>query len=737
MKLRAFYAQYTADGTVPLGPYVAATIWYRDRLVSGAVKIDEVAAKEKLNARYLGALWGVFTVRGQSLVLDSIQKRWQASGEKESDALAKDLESMRAKLWNVVPIGSYRDGNLSRQAANNSIVAETQTVRLAYKPAAGVGDVTLYLSAADVIGKGDGHVIWGKPRFEAEKKSPLLLSDYAKFGSAYEVDYAALFADTAKYLAAVEKLANDGTLTAADIAAKDGLELPLLKRWVDLLALPTRDKARKDDQPPMRMVPTVALETMGEKITKNNQRAAINGWRSKGGDLPVLLSNSSDAEEHIPGRAPAHKVVVHPLPKEFVAVTWTSPVDATVRVGGNVFHAHPNCGNGVAWWLEFRHDERAGVIQEGTVELGGQVLVPVTVLKVAKGDSLVFAIDAKNGDHTCDLTEIGLTITETDKPGRVWDLSADVADNILLGNPHSDKLGNADVWRFVKGPSRPLGKNASSVVIVPTDSELGRWRDAAIDPRRSGEVAALAQAAQSLLSGARPAKEKAGERLLFDRIVTVEGPLLQGLDASHWPRKDKNAAAFALEAKRFGGDIGGKAIDSQSIAATAGSTIEIHLPAGLLAERQFVVDGRLADDSGDHAVRFEVLLTPTNAGAWDGKSPLVASAGGEARKAILKGLDDFRSQFPLFICFPAVIPVDEVVCLKMYHREDEPLKRLFLNDDQRKQIDRLWEEHRFISQQPIAENKYLPLFIGFVTQDQTKEMLAYYEGQREPFRKRG
>jgi len=90
----------------------------------------------------------------------------------------------------------------------------------------------------------------------------------------------------------------------------------------------------------------------------------------------------------------------------------------------------------------------------------------------------------------------------------------------------------------------------------------------------------------------------------------------------------------------------------------------------------------------------------------------------------------------MFICFTQVIPTDEVVSLKMFHREDEPLERLFLNDEQKRRIDRLWDEHRFISQQPVAEHKYLPQFIGFVTQDQPKELLAYFEGQREAFRKR-
>jgi len=44
--------------------------------------------------------------------------------------------------------------------------------------------------------------------------------------------------------------------------------------------------------------------------------------------------------------------------------------------------------------------------------------------------------------------------------------------------------------------------------------------------------------------------------------------------------------------------------------------------------------------------------------------------------------------------------------------------------------------HRFITQWPITENKILPQFIGFVTQDQPKELVVFYENMRESFRKR-
>ena len=44
-----------------------------------------------------------------------------------------------------------------------------------------------------------------------------------------------------------------------------------------------------------------------------------------------------------------------------------------------------------------------------------------------------------------------------------------------------------------------------------------------------------------------------------------------------------------------------------------------------------------------------------------------------ANETVLAELAEFRRVFPPYICFPHVIPLDEVVCLKTFHREDEPL----------------------------------------------------------------
>jgi mono/diheme cytochrome c family protein len=117
------------------------------------------------------------------------------------------------------------------------------------------------------------------------------------------------------------------------------------------------------------------------------------------------------------------------------------------------------------------------------------------------------------------------------------------------------------------------------------------------------------------------------------------------------------------------------------------------------------------------------------------KDALVTPANGEAKR-LLQGFDDFRRCFPTYICYARVIPDDEVVCLKLFHREDDDLICLFLDDEQSRRLDRLWRDLRFISRHPVTENNQLPQFIGFVTQDQPKTLVAFFEAKREPFRKR-
>src|SRR5262249_47757894 len=156
---------------------------------------------------------------------------------------------------------------------------------------------------------------------------------------------------------------------------------------------------------------------------------------------------------------------------EFVAVAWKSPVVAEVRVAVRVTHAHPACGNGVAWWLEHRRAGRATVLGEGAIDLGKEARPAPRTIKVEKGDQVVLAVDAREANHVCDLTEIYFVLTEAARGGKSWSLAADVADTVLAGNPHADRHGNADAWSFVRGASKG-GKVRSA--LVPTGSVLDR-----------------------------------------------------------------------------------------------------------------------------------------------------------------------------------------------------------------------------------------------------------------------
>jgi hypothetical protein len=733
-RLRQFYARYAGpDGRLEVRPYLAASVRYRDALLAGKVTPEAIAAKEKLHAKYFGVLRRTLTDKTPSYPLDVIRARWRTATEKDVAALAGEVAAWQATLWKTFRIGSYMrpegsgyTANLTRQAAADPAATPSVPLRVAVKPAPGQTDVVLHLMARELGAARGKNVVWHRPRFEAAGKPALLLRDYAEFGPAFEIDYPSVFANSAKYLAAAVEAANDSKASVDDLAKRHGLDAAFLKQWTFVLAIKPTAKVKEP-----KTAPAVPLALLEEKTPRNGKRPAINGWRKKGTDLPVLVANSSNRVEHIPGRVSAHAVAVHPTPTEFVAVAWKSPVAGNVRIAVRVTHAHPACGNGVAWWLEHRRAGQATVLGEGALDLGKEAKPPTKVVKVEKGDVVVLALDARDGNHFCDLTEIGFTLTETEKPGREWDLASDVADTVQAGNPHADRHGNAGTWSFVRGPSN----GGRAAPLVPPDSVLGRWRSAAADPARQGEAAKVARQVEALLSGPRPAK-KSADSVLYDKLVAMDSPLLTGLNMARLA-KTRKGSSYGLPKDRFGARPHAQPVDAASLVAPANSVTQVRLPAALFRDRAFVVEGQLDAPAGDRVVAVRVTIAAPGPDArLDGNSPVLASPDGAGYKRLLQGRADFRRVFPLFVCFPRVVPTDEVVSLKMFHREDEPLSRLFLDTDETRRLDRLWAEHRFISRQPVAENKYLPLFIGFVTQDQPKAMVAYFEGQRPAFRKR-
>ena len=63
---------------------------------------------------------------------------------------------------------------------------------------------------------------------------------------------------------------------------------------------------------------------------------------------------------------------------------------------------------------------------------------------------------------------------------------------------------------------------------------------------------------------------------------------------------------------------------------------------------------------------------------------------------------EFRALFPPAVLFQPIIPRDAQGSVFLYRREDEPLRRLLLDDAGRAEIDRLWSELEFVSQQALT-----------------------------------
>jgi hypothetical protein len=105
-------------------------------------------------------------------------------------------------------------------------------------------------------------------------------------------------------------------------------------------------------------------------------------------------------------------------------------------------------------------------------------------------------------------------------------------------------------------------------------------------------------------------------------------------------------------------------------------------------------------------------------------------------RTIASGIDAFRECFPLKLHYDRIVPNDEIICLRLFFREDGYLSRLFLDNQQTGRLDRLWRELIFISQQPLVEQRNYPTFCGFVSQDSADALKNFKKKTEEGIRTR-
>jgi hypothetical protein len=225
-----------------------------------------------------------------------------------------------------------------------------------------------------------------------------------------------------------------------------------------------------------------------------------------------------------------------------------------------------------------------------------------------------------------------------------------------------------------------------------------------------------------------------------DEIVKLAETVRQVLTVNHARATDANKA-LRKQLREWRGPLGWLAFAAPgggdgNIEMTAPGVLEFRLPAKLAAGAEVVTVGTLHAKNGRAgSVQFVLSATkPAMKGMVPGV-PIVAAEGSAGRRRVEAAFADFRELFPAAMCHAQIVPVDEVVTMILFHREDEALRRLMLSDGEAARLDRLWDELFFVAREPLLRVVSHEQLYEFATQDR-KDLLSPLEALRIPTRKR-
>ncbi len=732
-EIRRFYDRYTAagggsavnlqgiqfatnqGGRLPIERYLEATLAERHALAGGQTSVAVIAQARGLSPKYLDLLWRALTTpegTGQTGLVRELRTRWWNATSADVPALTEFVGLWQNALWKFNTVGQIaREGSpKSWQEGVNPILAR-QDFRVKLATVQAEDDVVLYLASGDA-GDGNEHdfVVWERPRLVAPGRPDLLLRDVPRVLRELTTRRERYFSQAAQCLDAAAEASTASTAPdAAALATKHSVDVETLKAWLEYLGI--------------NVSGTVPL---GKLMDRQQQSGAgydfIQGW--VGDDALSVVANSSDQHVRIPGNMKPHSVACHPTPTLSVAVGWRSPVTGMLTISGSVQHAHPECGNGVAWSVELRRGNTRQRLAGGN-SAGATVIAigPLDPLAIRTGDVISLVINPRDGNHSCDLTAMDLTLSDGSQE---WNLWRDVSPNILAGNPHSG------VWHFY---SEPAG--GSEGYVIPAGSLLAKWQS-------TTDVAAqkqLAKDLQTLLQqGPQHLPADSPDVVLHQQMTSLGGPLLlaalSAIAAQTSEETETGTSRFGLAANRFGLHPQGGAIEPASLCVHAPEVLEIRLPADLVAGAEFVTTGWLHAETGrEGSAQLSVQTARPQLAGLSSAQPVLVAADSAARQRITAAFDQFRSLFPPALCYTKIVPVDEVVTLTLYYREDEPLQRLMLTDNEAAQLDRMWDELLYVAREPFEMVTAITQLKEFATQDR-QDLVPSLEALRQPIAER-
>ena len=706
-RIQEFYRQFTEDGggssvnlqgikfttnqggRLPLSRYLNATLSERRALISGIKTIDSLAKERGLNGKYLKLLWDTLSAdnKDQGSVLNELRKRWKSTKSNDSSELVSYIEEEQKRFWKFNTIGHIdsegRTPPWMEMVGVKNLVTTRYDVKWKLPDVAGEDDVVFYLIVNDADdGNENDYVVWKNLRLEGGGGTPMKLWKLEALQRRIDKQRLKMLGFTARYLEAAIAVKTESDITK--LSSAYNIDAETLKIWLDYLAIGRAS----------------AVKVEGHFKKRVNIRDGINGFAADSPDsLPSIIANSSDKDERIPGLAKANSLVVHPTPSHFSAIGWQSPIEGEVKVEAHVIDAHSTCGNGIEWLLQHRVSDKTSVLWQGEYGPGGSAKMPPKKISVKKGEVLSLVVGPRDNNHSCDLTSVQLVVTETNGTKHVWDLVKEVSPNLQDGNPHEDSYGNSKVWHFFRGEMAKVDRVGTSIVTVPKGSVL----EAFLSEKDPEKRKALALQVQALATGELIKDSDSPDFLLQRQLHSFRIPI-------NLPNLLKDLKAGG----QFGHHPLGHTTDASNLIVKAPDIVEFRIPAQLAKGRELVGTVELDSEVGlEGSVKVDV--GSSKSGASD--TPILVSEGSSTHERVESQFRSFVDLFPAALCYAKIVPVDEVVTLTLFHREDNHLRRLMLNDHQAAELDQLWDELSYVAQEPLKYQVAFEQIREFATQD--------------------
>ncbi|MFM7928458.1 MAG: hypothetical protein ACKO9Q_12170, partial [Pirellula sp.] len=178
------------------------------------------------------------------------------------------------------------------------------------------------------------------------------------------------------------------------------------------------------------------------------------------------------------------------------------------------------------------------------------------------------------------------------------------------------------------------------------------------------------------------------------------------------------AAIEQASGLQFGQHPQGRSVPDSALVTAAGAEIiidlrklSVELQQALTLPRFLRADVSLEDASPETASVQAFLIAATGGGGNLAEPVAQATLGDPMAAQIVhprvaseraRPAAEFRALFPPAVLFQPIIPRDAQGSVFLYRREDEPLRRLLLDDVGRAELDRLWSELEFVSEQALA-----------------------------------